>query len=194
MAQILYFCTVFVNTNGATFVNEPMDQKCSGSDHAIGENLRRLMTREGITIGELVDRSGLDHRTIKRVLRSDQRPQPRTLHRLASALEADTDELFQNPALLAQRQFNRATNPLVDEVIASEPALFANWTTADFDELYSRVGTGGALTAEGARDAVVAMNDKREMLHKVAVVLETEEAVLLKKIVDTLYERVAVTD
>lgn len=171
-----------------------MDQNCRHSDRAIGENLRRLMAREGMTIGELVDRSGLDHRTIKRVLRSDQRPQPRTLHRLAMALEVDSDELFQNPSLLAQRRFNRSTNPAIDEVTRSDPSLFVNWSPADFDELYSRVGTGGGLTPEGAREAVVAMNAKRDVLHKVAVVLETDEAELLEQLVETLYKRVVVTE
>jgi len=152
------------------------------------------MAREGVTIAGLVGSSGLDHRTIKSLLRGAGRPQPRTLHRLAAALGVDTDELFQNPALLAQRQFDRVTNPAVDEVTASDPALFANWTGADFDELYSRVGTGGGLTAEGTREAVLAMNAKREVLHKVAVVLETDEAELLRKMVDALYDRVAVTD
>lgn len=171
-----------------------MDHNCIPRDNTLGENLRRLMAREGLTTLQLVERSGLDHRTIKRLLRSDQRPQPRTLHRLAQALEVDADELFQNPSLLAQRQFNRATNPVVDEVTSRHPELFIDWTHADFDELYSRVGTGGALTPEGACEAVHDMNRKREVLHKVAVVLETEEAELLQKMVEALYERVAVTE
>lgn len=171
-----------------------MDQNCSLRDNTLGENLRRLMAREGLTTLQLVERSGLDHRTIKRMLRSDQRPQPRTLHRLAQALAVDADELFQNPSLLAQKRFNRATNPAVDEVTSRHPRLFINWTNADFDELYSRVGTGGGMTTEGALQAVNDMNRKREVLHKVAVVLETEEAELLQKMVEALYERVAVTE
>jgi len=171
-----------------------MNLKCSNVERDFAENLRRLMAREGVTLAVLVERSGLDHRTIKRLLRGDGRPQPRTLHRLAAALGVETDELFQNPALLARRQFNRITNPAVDEVIASDPGLFANWTSAEFDELYSRVGTGGGLTAGGTREAVLAMNAKREVLHKVAVVLETDEAELLQKMVDALYERVVVTE
>src|SRR5262245_40757891 len=103
-------------------------------------NLRRLMAREGLTLAELVQRSNLDHRTLKRLLKGRKQPQSRTLHRLAASLNVPVEELFQDAALLRHRLFDRKTNPVVDDVIESHPQLFHGWTEAEFDELYSRFG------------------------------------------------------
>ncbi|HUT09396.1 MAG TPA: hypothetical protein VMY42_02780 [Thermoguttaceae bacterium] len=65
------------------------------------------------------------------------------------------------------------TNPAVDEAVAEHPEFFAGWTEADFDELYSRVGTGGGLTVEGALEAARWMNRKRELHEKLDVLLES---------------------
>jgi transcriptional regulator with XRE-family HTH domain len=155
-------------------------------------NLRRLMARLGITVGQVVERTGLDERTIKGILSGAKaKPHARTLHQLAAGLEVDVDELFQNPSVLAHRLFDQGTNPTVDELIAAEPNLFADWTLAQFDELYSRFGTGGQLTAEGARAAVLAMNRRHELLTKAALLLETGQAELLAAIIELLYQRVA---
>ena len=132
-------------------------------------NLRRLMAREGLTLAQLVERTKLDHRTLKRLLKGRKQPQSRTLHRLAASLNVPVEELFQDAALLRHRLFDRKTNPVVDEVVESHPRLFHGWTEAEFDELYSRFGAGGALTAEGALLAVKAANRRRELLAKVAL-------------------------
>jgi transcriptional regulator with XRE-family HTH domain len=157
-------------------------------------NLRRLMARGGMTLAQLVEASGLHERTIKSILNGTTKPHPRTLHRLAAGLGVCTDELFQNPSLLAHRSFDRQTNPAVRDVVDSHPELFEGWTEADFAELYSRFGTGGALTPAGAADAVLAMNEKRAVHRKVALLLETSEAVLLAGLVDLLYQKIVVTD
>jgi transcriptional regulator with XRE-family HTH domain len=150
------------------------------------------MARAGLTLADVVQRSGLDERTVKGVLSGGHNPHPRTLHRLAAGLDVPADELFQNPSLLAHRLFDRATNPLVDEVIAERPELFADWREADFDELYSRFGTGGALTFDGAVESVAAMNRKRAVHGKVALLMETAQAELLENLVEVLYQRVVV--
>jgi transcriptional regulator with XRE-family HTH domain len=157
-------------------------------------NLRRIMTRQGWSLAELVLASGLDERTIRGILQGSNRPHIRTLHRLAEALGVGTDEFFQTPAVLTHRLFDRATNPLVEEVIQAEPELFANWTEAEFDSLYSRFGTGGALTREGARLAATQINQQRQILSKVALLLETQEADILIPLVETLYRRVCVVE
>src|SRR5207302_10949579 len=123
----------------------------------------------GLTLQQVIDRSGLDERTVKGILAGTKKPHPRTLHRLAAGLGVVADELFQDPSRLVHRLFDRATNPVVDEVIATNGALFETWTEADFDELYSRFGTGGGLTATGALEAVNAMNRKRVVHDKVAL-------------------------
>ncbi len=68
--------------------------------------------------------------------------------------------------------------------------MFAGWTQGDFDELYSRFGTGGGLTLQGARDAVQAMNHKRDIHQKVALLLESNECELLTGFVELLFQRI----
>ncbi|MCI0680528.1 MAG: helix-turn-helix domain-containing protein [Gemmataceae bacterium] len=165
-----------------------------------GANLKRLMARFGLTIDEVVQQTGLDERTVKGILGgSIRRPHARTLHRLAVGLGVPADELFQNPALLAHRllghrSFDRQTNPVVDEVTASRPELFEGWTADDFDELYSHFGAGGELTEEGALRTVEAMNRRRDLHRKVAVVLESHEASLLEQMIDVLYRRIVIAE
>jgi transcriptional regulator with XRE-family HTH domain len=159
-------------------------------DHAA--NLRRLMARSGLTLQEVVVRTGLHENTIKAILADTHKPQARTLNRLAAGLGVHVDELFQDPSLLIHRAFERQANPLVEEVMASHHELFAGWAEADFDELYSRFGVGGALTLEGAVDAVQAMNRKRAVHQKVDLLLESTESELLASLVELLYQRVVV--
>jgi transcriptional regulator with XRE-family HTH domain len=162
------------------------------SDHA-RQNLSRLMAAGDVSFGRLAERTGLDVRTIRGVLRGGRRPHATTLHRLAEGLEVSVDEFFVDPAQLLYRRFDRQTNPLVAEVVAEHKKLFAGWTEADFDELHSRVGTGGALTAEGALEAARQMNRKRELHEKLDLLLESTHAELAAEILDVLHEKVVVT-
>jgi len=159
---------------------------------SFAHNVRRLMARHGWTLRELVDASGLHERTVKAVLNGNGKPQARTLHRLAQGLGVPADELFQSPSLLAHRLFDRRTNPAVDEVVKSHPDWFDGWSEADFDELYSHFGTGGALSPEGAHELIRSMNDKRAVHRKVALVLESSQAELLVGLVDLLYQKIVV--
>ena len=154
--------------------------------------MRRLMAREGLTFAGLVRRSRLNHRTLKRILGGQHRPQARTLHQLAACLNVPVEELFQDAALLRHRLFDRHTNPVVEEVVSEQPQLFHGWTAEEFDELYSRFGTGGALTAAGAAKVAEAMNRRRELLRKVALLLETNESELLTTMIEALYSRAVV--
>ncbi len=160
----------------------------------VADNLRRLMARRDVSLDALVSTSGVDRRTVAGMLRGKKRPHSRTLHRLAEALQVSADEFFQDPSLLAHRAFDRQTNPLVDEVVSERPELFAAWNAGDFDELYSRFGTGGALTRAGAIAAAERINRVRAVQEKVALVLETHEAELLEEFVDLLYRRLTVGD
>jgi hypothetical protein len=108
-------------------------------------------------------------------------------------LGVTSDELFQDPSLLAHRLFDRRTNPVVEQVIASHPEWFEGWSERDFDELYSCFGSGGCLTEEGAIITVHAMNDKRQIHRRVALLLESGEADLLTAIVNALYQRIVVS-
>ena len=163
------------------------------SDYA-GENLRRLLAGRGLSIRQLAEKTGLDERTIRGILSGTNRPHARTLHRLARGLGVAVDELFLHPSQLLYRRFDRRTNPVVEEVMQSHQELFSDWTEAEFDELHSRVGTGGALTVEGTLAAVRQMNRKRELHEKLDLLLESSQAEVIRGIMDVLYKQVVVEE
>jgi len=153
-----------------------------------GANVRRLMARLNMTQTDVVAATGLDERTVRSILQGVTRPHARTLHKLAHGLGVETDELFQDPGVAAA--FDRATNPVAAEVIDAHPELFADWTAADFHELLSRMAVGGELTEAGTRDIAQTMNERRELMYQVAVVLESGEGELLRDMVRLLFQRV----
>jgi transcriptional regulator with XRE-family HTH domain len=151
------------------------------------------MARLDLTVRDVAERTGLDQRTIKGILRrNSSKPHARTLHQLAAGLGVDVNELFQTPSTLAHRSFDRATNPVVEDYLSQHPEAVEGWSEDEFDELYSHVGTGGGLTTEGASRMIDAINRKRETWRKMAVVFESGEADLLSSIVDLLYHRVVI--
>jgi transcriptional regulator with XRE-family HTH domain len=157
------------------------------------ENLLRLMAGGGLSIRGVTDRTGLDQRTIRGILNGGNKPHPQTLHRLAEGLGVKIDEFFVDPAQLLYRRFDRQTNPVVAEVLEHHGELFGGWTEADFDELHSRVGAGGALTVEGTLAAVGQMNRKRELHEKLDLLLESSQAEVAAGILNVLYEKVVVS-
>jgi transcriptional regulator with XRE-family HTH domain len=156
-------------------------------------NLRRLMARDGLTFDEVVAATGLDERTLRAIARATNNPHARTLHKLAGGLGVSIDELFRPPGRFSPRHFDRATNSLVEGVVARHQNAFKNWSQSDFDELFSRFGTGGALTEAGVLAAAEAMNAKRELWRQVSVILESSEAELLAEFVEVLYRRATVS-
>ncbi len=150
------------------------------------------MARDGLTFDDVVAASGLDERTLRTVARGRSNPHARTLHKLAHGLGVPIDELFHTPSRSSPWRFDRATNSLVEEVVAAHAAAFENWSEADFDELYSRFGTGGQLTESGVLAAAEAMNAKRDVLRQASIILESGEAALLAEFVDLLYRRATI--
>jgi transcriptional regulator with XRE-family HTH domain len=155
----------------------------------VAVNLRRLMARDGLTFDEVVVASGLDERTLRAIIRAKSNPHARTLHKLAAGFGVSVDELFCPPGSGGPRQFDRATNTLVQSVVAAHSDLFTNWSDAEFDELFSRFGTGGQLTESGVLAAAEAMNAKRDVWRQVNVILESGEADIFAEFVDVLYRR-----
>ena len=165
----------------------------NGNAAAVAGNLRRIMARDDLTFEQVVAATQLDERTLRSLARGVTHPHARTLHRLAQGLGVSIDELFQSVARTAPRRFDRATNSLVDGCVARHAQLFRNWSQGDFDELYSRFGTGGQLTEEGVLAAAQATNVKRDLWRQVSVILESGEADLLSQFVGLLYGRVTAT-
>ena len=155
-----------------------------------GPNVRRLMARLDLSLADVVAATGLDERTVRSLLRGTTQPHARTLHKLAAGLGIESDELFHD-SFEGAAAFDRRSNPAAARVVEDHPALFAAWSPAEFDELFSRVAVGGELTEEGALAAAQAMNGRRELLTQVAVILEGAEAELLREFVSLLYRRVA---
>ena len=160
-----------------------------GSASAIAVNLRRLMARHGLTFDDVVRATGLDERTVRGLARGTNNPHARTLTKLADVLGVEVDVLFHLPGQTARQRFDRATNTLVESVVAARGDIFARWSDADFDELYSRFGTGGQLTEAGVLAAAEAMNGRRELWRQISVILETGEAALLAEFIQLLYRR-----
>lgn len=169
-----------------------VSQRCSAE--TIATNVRRIMARDGLTYGDVVEGTGLDERTVRGLVRGANNPHARTLHKFAQGLGISIDELFQPVAARARQVFNRATNPVVEEVVAANADLFGAWSSADFDELYSQFGHGGSLTEAGVVAAAEAINAKRSLLRKVCVILESGESELLADFVKLLYRRVTLAD
>ena len=148
------------------------------------------MARDDLTFDDVVEATGLDERTLRSLVRGRNNPHARTLHKLATGLGVEIDELFQLPGAAARQRFDRATNTLVENVVLAHPQVFERWNERDFDELYSRFGAGGQMSENGVLAAAQAMNAKRELWRQISVILESGEAQLLCQLVDILYRRV----
>jgi len=155
----------------------------------IALNLRRHMARAGLTYEDVVAATELDERTIRGLSRGTTNPHSKTIHKLAQGLGLEISDLFRSPGLPTPRRFDRATNTLVREVVAANACTFEDWSEADFDELFSRFGTGGQLTEEGVLAAATEMNGKRDLWRQVSVILESGEAKLLAEFIALLYRR-----
>jgi transcriptional regulator with XRE-family HTH domain len=165
----------------------------NGNAAAVAGNLRRIMARDDLTFEQVLAATELDDRTLRSLACGVSRPHARTLHKLAQGLGVSIDDFFQPVARTAPKRFDRATNLLVDSCVAQQPKLFRHWSQDDFDELYSRFGTGGQLTEEGILAAAQATNVKRDLWRQVSVILESSEAELLSQFVHMLYGRVTST-
>ncbi len=153
------------------------------------ENLLRLMASAGLSQRQVVERTGLNARTVRGIIRGGHKPHARTLHRLSKGLGVKIDEFFVDPAQLLYRRFDPRTNPVVAKVVEEHRELFHKWTEADFDALHNRVDEGSELTAEGTLDAVRHKNRKRELHEKFDVLLESDYAEVAAGVLDVLYQK-----
>ncbi|MGA2619257.1 MAG: helix-turn-helix transcriptional regulator [Thermoguttaceae bacterium] len=160
-------------------------------DHT-GKNLLRLMAAGELSLHQVAQRTHLDERTVRGIARGTHQPHARTLHRLAEGMGVAVDEFFVDPAQLLYRRFDRRTNPVVEEVLQDQPELFEGWGEADFDELHSRVGTGGPLTPTGAMAAIEAINRRRDLHEKLDLLLESSLSGTVSGMLDLMHQQVVV--
>lgn len=145
------------------------------------------MARDGLTYDGVCTQTGLDARTLRGILHAAKKPHARTLQRLADGLGVSVDELFAGDPEAAVAAFDLATNPAIGAAVEAYETLFEDWSPHDFGELASRVGVGGALTEEGILEAARLMNTNRETVEQVRAILESDQADLLRGIVDALH-------
>ena len=151
------------------------------------------MARDGLTYDDVVVQTGLDARTLRGILHAAKRPHAKTLRRLADGMGVTVDELFSGDESAALAEFDTATNPAIRSAIEANPGLFDEWSPRDFGELSSRVGAGGPLTSEGVVTEARRMNTNRKTLQRAGLILESDQAELLRGVVDALHEKIEVT-
>ena len=157
-------------------------------------NIRRLMARSGMTVRDVVERTGLHERTVKALLAGTHKPHAKTLHKLATGFGVGADAVLADDGPKTSdelgRLFDSATNSTVREFFDAHRSRFHEWTALEIDELFSRFGAGGELTDTGVSVAVEKVEQHRDILDKVAFVLESDRGEFLAELVDTLFQNV----
>lgn len=172
-----------------------------------GGALFRLRLERGWNMDRLARKAGLSRTTVYALeCGTIARPRASTLRRLAVALGLTVGELESRlaaesspttPSSAESREgsalaadCDRRTNPRVAEVARSEPARFAGWSRADWDQLYSTFGVGGSLSDEGVRLQADRINRQRELTFKLQLLLQTHLAPVAEEFVNRLYGEV----
>jgi len=88
--------------------------------------------------------------------------------------------------------FDRETNPCVAQVLAETPSLFQGFTPTDWNELYSCMGMGGALTPHGVRDQATRIVRKKQLVRKLEVLLETHYSEVAAALLETLFQQIQI--
>ena len=153
-------------------------------------NLRRIMSNQGLSHRDVVQRTGLDRRTIRGLLDGTNKPHPQTIHRLAEGLGVAADEFFVRPAQLIYRHFDRHADAMVDEAVQNNPSLFDDWTEADFNELHNSYAVRGDQTSEGILAIVREMNCRRDLRKKLTALLESSQAEAVSTFLEVMYKNV----
>ena len=157
-------------------------------------NLRRIMARDGLTFEDVVAATELDERTLRGLVRgAEPIRMPARCISWPRAWAFRIDELFQPVGQAPRGNSIGPPTRWSKTCVAAMLHRFENWSEADFDELYSRFGTGGQLTEAGVLAAAEAMNAKRDLWRQVSVILESGEAELLANFVELLYRRATAT-
>jgi len=62
----------------------------------MSDNLKRLRQQQALSLTDLAQKSGVNRITIHRIENGKQKPMPRTIRKLAEALEVKVEELTSN--------------------------------------------------------------------------------------------------
>ena len=61
-------------------------------------NLKKLREKQSLSLSDLAQKSGVNRITIHRIENGKQKPMPRTVRKLADALQVDVEKLRSNEA------------------------------------------------------------------------------------------------
>jgi transcriptional regulator with XRE-family HTH domain len=164
--------------------------------------VRMERMKRGWDIVELERRSAVGRTTLYHLEKGHtQRVRSSTIAAIARAFGLDVAELLApaepSTSRTSERQrsaeFDRATNPAVAEVARERPEVFEGWTAEDWEEINSQFGVGGQLTPLGALKSAESINEKRETVRQLQVVLETHLRDVAREVIETFYRMVQAT-
>jgi transcriptional regulator with XRE-family HTH domain len=177
-----------------------IDDEITGTPTHLAARVRFERLHRGWDVCELERRSGVARTTLYHLEKGHtQRVRSSTVGALAKAFELEVDQLVGGGAPLPptarerSATFDRATNPAVAEVARERPEVFEGWSAEDWEEINSQFGVGGQLTPLGALKAAEAINEKRETIRQLQVVLETHLRDVAREMIGTFYRMVQAT-
>ena len=181
---------------------QEMDGQTTRNARIVAQQIKAYRLRRGWEVGQLATEAKVSRTTLYHLERGRiSSPRASTLHRIARALGVPIESLTlenssknqlstNSPAQASEGReaafFDRVTNPVVTAVAEAHPELFEGWTVEEWDELYSTFGTGGALNQQGVICASEAMNQRREVIEKLKVLMETHLADVAANLVNSL--------
>lgn len=167
----------------------------------VGALLRRERVRRRWNQAELAGRAGVSRTTVCQIEQGAvATPHAATVSKLFQALELnasgqpDSDrgkpaDVASIEGAVSQAAFecDRATNPAVRQTFEAHREWFQNWDGGDWDELVSSFGCGGGLNEIGVAEAARAINQRKEIVQKLRVVLDTHLGAAAIAMIDALY-------
>lgn len=163
----------------------------------LATRVRHERLQRGWDLTELARRAEVSRTTLYHLEKGHtRRIRSSTVKTLADAFEMTVESLMSAPGESRGRPsrgdaaFDRETNPAVAEVVKERPVVFENWSPDDWDELYSEFGVGGPLTPLGVLSKAEAINEKRETVRQLHVVLDTHLRDVAREVIETFYKMV----
>ena len=171
------------------------------------EKIALLVEARGWNLEDFSRNSRLNRQTVRPILRRERRElRSATVAACAEALGLSVDDLRNLPLDRLRRSggncvpaqcnesfrpdYEHAMQPALQDWIESYPQRAKQMDGEEMDELMSLQGVGGPLTAQGVEHFAAQIERRRELVHKVRTVANTELGELLEKLVSILYEKV----
>jgi transcriptional regulator with XRE-family HTH domain len=183
------------------FVSEKTSS--TASRQILAERIQHLRVERGWNVSLLAEKAEISRTTLHEIEQGRTRsPHLTTLQAVAKALSVEVADLTASESLKNHprnfsaipqgiREFNSVTNSSVSDVYEESPGLFSNWTALEWDELSSTFGTGGALTRAGVIATANQINEKRETIQRLHILLDTHLRELSINLIDNLFREIA---